>query len=416
MTKRWSRYNLSLDCSSSSHIVFNTRSGTCGRVPPDLSQATPAELEILLRSGLVVDHEMDEAADVIASERASRLNAIPAFAVSIAPTLKCNAACKYCYEANPDTKTQQAGDFDEVLESFTRRVMEEKSRLRVLWYGGEPLIEFDRIRRLSEIFISICGAENFSASIITNGTLLDSRRLQILRNECLVKEIQVTIDGTADIHNQRRPMKDKSDGFTRIIENIESSFGVIPVTIRVNVDQENVSALNDLLRFLIEDRQWKPEYRHILFHPVFDRALNGDLLKTGHWYAQAMQIIARDWLLDLSTMARNQFIPIPTIGACGAWNVNAIVVDPSLYVYRCWEDVGIPVRSIGRLQNYEPGTPLPDLEIPTSCNDCIYLPSCFGGCMTRRALNENQAICPALKDLFVEFLNVRYGNTQQGIT
>ena len=54
-------------------------------------------------------------------------------------------------------------------------------RLHICWYGGEPLLAQESIKRLSEAFLQLCKEYHmeYSADIITNGTLDKNERKEI---------------------------------------------------------------------------------------------------------------------------------------------------------------------------------------------------------------------------------------------
>ena len=73
--------------------------------------------------------------------------------------------------------------------------------LRVTWYGGEPLLQFEYIEKLSHRLMNMF--ENYNAHMITNAYLLDKAKSQKLK-ELKISAIQVTIDGLEKVHNERR--------------------------------------------------------------------------------------------------------------------------------------------------------------------------------------------------------------------
>lgn len=87
--------------------------------------------------------------------------------LTITPTYFCNFNCLYCYEKNrPPVFMSKATEKN--LISF---VKEKKiNTLQVTWYGGEPLLAFDKMISLTAEFKKI--VRTFSAHIVTNGYLL----------------------------------------------------------------------------------------------------------------------------------------------------------------------------------------------------------------------------------------------------
>jgi uncharacterized protein len=60
--------------------------------------------------------------------------------------------------------------------------------------------------------------------------------------------IQITLDGPQDVHDKRRPLKSGQGTFEKILTNIEENIDIMPnVSLRINVDKENVSRVNEIL-------------------------------------------------------------------------------------------------------------------------------------------------------------------------
>ncbi|NTU61326.1 MAG: radical SAM protein, partial [Caldiserica bacterium] len=118
--------------------------------------------------------------------------------LTILPTLACNCKCPYCFEH----KTGETMP-DEVLKATIEHVakMFEKNKrlggMSVSWFGGEPLLEANAIEEMSKAFIGITEKNNasYSASIISNGTLMDedmAKRMASLK----ISSCQFTLDGS----------------------------------------------------------------------------------------------------------------------------------------------------------------------------------------------------------------------------
>ncbi len=77
----------------------------------------------------------------------------------IAPTMACNMACQYCFEANKKGRMSAA-----VVEDVIGFVESRATQLRLMdvsWYGGEPLLAMDIIEDLTESFLDLADQYNF---------------------------------------------------------------------------------------------------------------------------------------------------------------------------------------------------------------------------------------------------------------
>lgn len=124
--------------------------------------------------------------------------------LTIAPTMKCNFRCPYCYEKGVEYRTMDQQVIDGTID-FIQRMKEKSEKLEVTWYGGEPLLAMDIIERISEKAIKIFGKENYNANMVTNGYLLTGEIAEKLE-KLQIERLQITLDGEPGIHNKRRKL------------------------------------------------------------------------------------------------------------------------------------------------------------------------------------------------------------------
>ena len=62
----------------------------------------------------------------------------------------------------------------------------------------------------------------------------------------------MTLDGTADVHDRRRPLKGGGSTFDRISTGIDRALEAgLPINLRVVVDRDNLANLPDMARYAI---------------------------------------------------------------------------------------------------------------------------------------------------------------------
>ncbi|MDE6536869.1 MAG: radical SAM protein [Muribaculaceae bacterium] len=167
----------------------------------------------------------------------------------IAPTMQCNFNCFYCFEDGHKSFGKMEKTVADRLVKFLKTY--GKNSVNIVWFGGEPMLGFDRI-------LDICNglrAENinYSSSMITNGSLF-SEGIICKLNLLNLTFIQVSMDGVGDIHDKRRCFVGGKPTFNLIIENIErlltrTSF---PIVIQITIDKDNSTAYDDMVRFCKE--------------------------------------------------------------------------------------------------------------------------------------------------------------------
>ena len=223
-----------------------------------LESENPDMFSYLVKNGFLVENCLDEIARVRIRFQAAKF--VDRFLhLTICPTIDCNLACQYCYQASRPEK--MSVERLEDLKQFVSAQASHLSSFGVTWYGGEPLLELGAIVDLSRHFINLCKERNipYSANIITNGTLINENTVNAL-TKAKITTAQITLDGPPDVHNARRCFKSgESDSFGPIVAGIRFCQGYIPVNIRINIDNSNVAYYQDLVRFLLSERLLGPD-------------------------------------------------------------------------------------------------------------------------------------------------------------
>jgi uncharacterized protein len=135
--------------------------------------------------------------------------------------------------------------FSYVKSTFANR------RKYVTLFGGEPLLTSPAHFKAIARFTDRCAADNIPLAIVTNGYYL-AEYLDLLK-KVPVKEIQVTLDGTAAVHDVRRRLKDGGPTFGKITQGIDQALAAgLPVNLRMVADRENIGQLPGLSELAIQ--------------------------------------------------------------------------------------------------------------------------------------------------------------------
>ncbi|MUN28932.1 radical SAM protein [Sulfuracidifex metallicus] len=169
--------------------------------------------------------------------------------IVILPTEQCNFRCIYCYEKFENNKMNRK--VIDALKNFLEKRMIDLDSLRVIWFGGEPLLAYDTVLEIMEYINSktIEGVPKIEGFMVTNGYLLNLDKAKKL-TELHVNEFQITLDGDEDIHNRRRINIGKRCTFNVIWNNIKSILNSnIPLKIylRIHLSSDNIESVKSLL-------------------------------------------------------------------------------------------------------------------------------------------------------------------------
>ncbi|TRX65892.1 radical SAM protein [Carboxylicivirga sp. M1479] len=270
MSLKWSKYNFLLDNCQAGTLLYNTY--TNGLL--SLDNSIFADLKLLKDKGdqecftseeidffkdnfiLVEDDEF--LVEQMHHNSMERIFDEKHLVLTIAPTQNCNFSCEYCYEKWRTPGRMSDGTENAIISYLEERIGEGLRTLNLTWYGGEPLMESNRLRSLGNKIIGL-GLNILEHEIITNGYLLDRKRFEYL-NEIGVETIQVTLDGFKEVHDIRRPLLNGNGTFDKIISNLDCHFtgnlkDCFTIAIRVNIDKTNQDVFWEVYNWLKERYQ-----------------------------------------------------------------------------------------------------------------------------------------------------------------
>ena len=380
----------------------------------------------MVRCGFIVDDDTDELAlyeSAIQNQRQKKAS----LSLVIAPTLACNFGCPYCFEQHRNIT--MSGQVQAAITDYVRKksASGEIKSFSVMWYGGEPLLEPAIIETLSEKFMEICAAEGvrYSASIITNGYLIDESAAKLLKR-CDVSFAQITIDGSPEVHNRRRVLADapESETFGRIVEGVNFLLAAgIQVTVRMNVDRDNADGTEECIAILAQEIRDKSS---VLFSPghvmSYEGEYSGCLTKEeyGAVLLESMKHCAAHGL----PFSRKFSMPKSRTSYCTATQSGSFVIDPEGLVYKCWNDVGIKDYSIGTVYELCDDDLRSEFEASgwgrysqmnyESCRECRILPLCAGGCPRGAVHFGKRPNCEACKYILDVLLEAQCMNVKGG--
>ncbi|WP_440871052.1 radical SAM protein [Thermodesulfovibrio yellowstonii] len=135
----------------------------------------------------------------------------------------CNLGCAYCFANSPrylqTHKTLMSEDIAFRGIEFMLNQSPDDKEYDLIFFGGEPLLRFDLIRKIIEHTSELSKSDKkFYYSITTNGTLLTKDVFDYLKDNNV--SIMLSIDGTEELHNKNRPYKDGRPSWQDIINNI----------------------------------------------------------------------------------------------------------------------------------------------------------------------------------------------------
>lgn len=324
--------------------------------------------------------------------------------LTICPTSFCNFSCTYCYEeSRPNIFMSDETELK--LIEFVKQHDTLKD-INVMWFGGEPLLNFKKIVSLTERFLGM--QYNFGAGIITNGYLFSDDIVDKL-DSLKINYVQITIDGLEDTHNLRRPYNGRGNSFKTIIKNLDSFCEKdtnAMLNVRINIDKTNENEFMELYQFLTD----RYPCNNVMISPAYVSD-NGNGCKNPCLFDRKEK--ANFKLRHGCNM--NLYPDIQDVD-CMARQINSFLINADGGLYKCYNDVGDRLKEIGNLHSRGINADLlmtylmdSDFYDDLECKGCSIFPVCNGGCPYMRIENKNDQLskkeaCEVMKDFEEDFI------------
>ncbi len=321
----------------------------------------------------------------------------------IAPSMKCNYHCLYCFENTDAPKNTMSEIAWEHTIAYIKKFVDNHSNLRdvyISWFGGEPTLQIENILKYSkqlQDYIQKRGV-HYQARIITNGSLLTKDVAWQMANECNVQAAQITLDGLGELYAKKKGTT--SENFYRTIQNIKDACDLFRIIIRINIDRDNVQEIENLLALLLDESglNGKILVDFAMIQNWNDEEEIKNTCLTESEYITFIKDIHRTALVRGWGDSFMQKLPRRHIVSCGMLHVNNCVIGPDEKLYRCSHMLNREGWEIGNLQDglLHNGTDLRFLldSADKRCRTCKAFPVCGGGCIANRLIhNKSQPIC-----------------------
>lgn len=354
------------------------------------------ELEILYNNGLIVNsYKTDKEAlkvvrSVVDDEKIKNRITL----MYIIPNNNCNLMCKYCFIGklnNHHPIKMEEKTLITAVDKFYKHLKDiNYNEGRIMFYGGEPLISFDLIKKCVD-YINEKKYNNMTVGIVTNATLLTEEMADYFKEHNIA--IGVSLDGPKNITDENRIFFNDSLSVYDIV------FQKIAMLKRKQVDFNlSITISNYLLNHQNEFIKWLKELdvKNIAYNILHYTEPTNEWQK---YYKRATKFLIKsnNELFNLgfrddrinrkySSFYNNEF----KYQDCGAKGANQICISPDGNIDIChaiWnnstKEIGnindIDFKDIFKSKNYEKWRNNITLNYP-KCLNCSALFICGGGC------------------------------------
>jgi len=359
------------------------------------------KIELLNKKGFLVPIEQDEKVKLksIYLDTVSRNDLI----LILLPTEKCNFRCKYCYESF--SKGKMKAEVQDGIIEFIRKNIHKYNSLYISWFGGEPLIAYDVVERLSKEIQVICKSnrKKYIASMTTNGYLLTAEMVKRLY-KMGVTHFQVTIDGLKETHDNQRVLLNGGETFETIINNLcnvknNASSRMLRFVIRTNVTKKIAENIEQYIDYFHEKFSDDPRFSFAI-QPAMD--WGGDTINDFRENLineiEMFNVFEKFYESDKKfRFAVKEYLE-PGSGVCYAGKQNSFAIDANGNIHKCtcyFDDMDM--NMVGRIKHdgvidfdeYKNSLWICDNNY---CKEnCVFEPNCFrDNCPANRIMDVNK--------------------------
>ena len=356
-------------------------------------EETFEEIDKLIKEGKLFSEDVFENQNL---DLKKRDNVIKALCLHVAHT--CNLNCEYCFAGQGKYHGEDAIMSFETGKKALDFLVENsgtRKNLEVDFFGGEPLVNFDVVKKLVEYARSIEKEKNkhFRFTLTTNGVLLDDDVIDFLNKE--MNNVVLSLDGRKEINDAKRKRLDGTGSYDIIVpkfKNFVQKRGDKEYYMRGTFTRDNLDITNDI--FHMADLG----FTELSMEPVVsktdtDYALREEDLDTIYeqYEILAKEMIKRKkegrpftfyhYMIDLSAGP----CIYKRITGCGS-GTEYLAVTPNGDFYPCHQFVGDKKFLMGNVDEGITNTSLRDefklcnVYSRKECKDCWAKLYCSGGC------------------------------------
>lgn len=300
---------------------------------------------------------------------------------SILTTTDCNARCFYCFEKGCE-RISMTADMARRVAAYIRE-NSGGEKVSLLWFGGEPLVNYTVIDIICE---ELCenGIE-YSSSMISNGYLLDDELISRAVANWKLKQVQITLDGTESLYNRSKAyIYGTGSPYQVVLQNIERLLDAnIVVNIRLNIGLHNADDLMLLVDELVirfNGRNGMSVYGNLLYEIENENDLRYSKSQRLRMYEKKTKLDRKLIACGLSSVGASGLSRRLRTSHCMADSGSAVVIAPDGHLRLCNEFA--ENEYIGHVNSRELDQGMVNSwkerwEPFELCKDCVYYPECI---------------------------------------
>lgn len=345
----------------------------------------------MLQFGIIVDETFDEQKELERFQQTVQRK----FKIDLMYLVlseECNYSCDYCFVTKDrhklSCKPLQKKTIASAIDLLLRCVPKETNLVKIVIYGGEPLIHRDLIRFLiidERKRVKCAQGINIDFELITNGSLVTKSYAKFLSSNDV--NISVSLDGWEELHDKRRK---KTGGVGTFKESVRGFLllkeaGCAP-GISCTIGDHNIDELEKIVSYFAHDLQPSA----IGLNPQLKDKYSPPAKYVAQKIIKAFEVarsvgLYEDRMMKLLQPFVKKYNRLADCGACG----NQIVIGPGGRVGVCPAFLGDEIFFPEHLSTNDLNPYKQEVFLEWSkrspfnidqCRNCYAISICGGGC------------------------------------
>ncbi len=381
-------------------ILYNTYSGALSLLDQPLEAAAETiGSDALAEQGFLVDARIDEVNRLV-MERNRELytQRIRHLHIEVAPTMKCQARCWYCFENDLAEKQSMSPEVTKDTIAFIKKQIDKTQceEMVLLFFGGEPLLASEQILLIGSEIWAYCKGKGvrFHSEVISNGIAFTPELADRMIPGINLMQLQITLDGLQPTHDSAKGIP----CFERVIENVAANAGKTNISIRINVSEKNSHEVPALIDYLLSEKQLDGKVRLYLARvdDLDSCKIPEDGCLDNYSFVDFRNELIKTCIKKYKSFYLSDLLPDIKRNYCGYEKISQLMIGPCGELYRCQRTMGSASNSIGDIYT---GSYYSDKELTlfrpldAQCLQCSLLPTCFGGCPNERRKGKAITYC-----------------------
>jgi len=382
------------------NYIYNTKTSALAKFDKSIEECLSDNKlrDQMMEYGFVVKSDENEVYEYIKFVNSSINKTQDTLEVTIVLTESCNFRCLYCYQ-DKATKVFSEDDANKFLVEIEKLLKDGLQNLKVHYFGGEPLLNYDIIKKIEFSLRQLIEAYNcnYSNYITTNGSLLKKDILA----EDIFDTIQLTFDGYKKMHEKYK--KNKNFGYIDLLGCVNEvmKYSTSKVKIRFNICEENSKYFNMVIDDIFNIENFDVDRISFAFNPMRNHKNIEEFKELSPEEYSKIDLMLRKYLLS---KGKKLYLPNAASQPCKFTCGNAICVGPDLRTYFCSSNFN--EKGITELPSFMRKNKF-NFTLPSKCQKCNVMPICLCGC---KMLDVNKNACISEKYIIDEMIKLYLDN------